>query len=517
MQNELNKKIARATKWSTVTEFATKLSSPIVNIVLARLLAPEAFGVVATIMMVITFAELFTDAGFQKYLIQHEYKDKEELDQNTNIAFWTNFVFSLLMCAGIYVWRDALAVLVGSPGLGDSLSVASVLILIVAFSSIQMARYRRALDFKTLFYARVIGALVPFFVTIPLAYVLRDYRALLFGTIIAQATAAIFLTWKSEWKPSFYYNFRQLREMFSFSMWTLLECITIWSVGHVAIFIVGNNLSDYYLGLFRSSLATIIAYMSLIASAVMPVLFVALSRNQNNDEEFKKIFYLFQRVTAIFIIPLGFGIFIFRDLATYILFGAKWMEASGFIGLLGLTAPFTILFSNFASEVYRSKGEPVVSLFVHLFHLLFLVPAIMISVRYGFEPLYIMRSILLLHISAVALIVLRWRYGFKALEIFKNIAPMTLAALVMNAVGYASLLLSKAWLGGTFLDAINASDWRGIMLHFVCQLVAVGLCVATYGGVLFGCFADVRNDALNTSYGKKIARKAQGIKAKLRA
>ena len=71
MEENLNSKVRNATKWSTVTEIAAKLVTPITSMVLARLLTPEAFGVVATLTMIITFAELFTDAGFQKYLIQH--------------------------------------------------------------------------------------------------------------------------------------------------------------------------------------------------------------------------------------------------------------------------------------------------------------------------------------------------------------------------------------------------------------------------------------------------------------
>ena len=87
MQKDISKQIGQATKWSSITEIAAKLISPIVNMVLARLLAPEAFGVVATITMVISFAEIFTDAGFQKYIIQHEFADDEELNKSTNVAF----------------------------------------------------------------------------------------------------------------------------------------------------------------------------------------------------------------------------------------------------------------------------------------------------------------------------------------------------------------------------------------------------------------------------------------------
>ena len=68
--NNLNKKIGMAAKWSIATEIAAKLISPVSNMILARFLTPEAFGVVATVTMVTSFADMFTDAGFQKYLVQ---------------------------------------------------------------------------------------------------------------------------------------------------------------------------------------------------------------------------------------------------------------------------------------------------------------------------------------------------------------------------------------------------------------------------------------------------------------
>ena len=87
MPENLNSKVKTATKWSTVGEVAAKLVTPISSMVLARLLTPEAFGVVTTLTMIITFAEIFTDAGFQKYLIQHEFRDARDRDESTNVAF----------------------------------------------------------------------------------------------------------------------------------------------------------------------------------------------------------------------------------------------------------------------------------------------------------------------------------------------------------------------------------------------------------------------------------------------
>ena len=128
--------------------------------VLARLLTPEAFGVVTTLTMIITFAELFTDAGFQKYLVQHEFIGDTDREQSTNVAFWSNFVLSLFIWGIIAVFAEPWATLVGSPGVGNVLIIACISIPLAAFSSIQMALYRRDLDFKTLFKVRIVSILI---------------------------------------------------------------------------------------------------------------------------------------------------------------------------------------------------------------------------------------------------------------------------------------------------------------------------------------------------------------------
>ena len=72
--DNLSRKTANAMKWSSVTELAAKVISPIVNMLLARVLAPAAFGMLATVTMVISFAEVFVESGFQKFLIQHNFE-----------------------------------------------------------------------------------------------------------------------------------------------------------------------------------------------------------------------------------------------------------------------------------------------------------------------------------------------------------------------------------------------------------------------------------------------------------
>ena len=488
MQNDLGKKIVNASKWSSITEIIARLISPVVNIFLARLLAPEEFGIVATITMVITFAEIFTDGGFQKYLIQHEFKDENELDKNTNVAFLTNLGLSLVICALIFFFRDVIAANVGSPGLGDSISISSVLIIIAAFSSIQMARFKRAFDFKTLFYARAGASLIPLLVTIPLAIVMRNYWALLIGNFASQLFTAVILTIKSKWKPSLYFSFGILKEMFSFSAWTLLESISIWLTSNIGIFIVGNTLNEYYLGIYKTSMSTVNSYMAIITAALTPVLFSALSRYQNDNEGFKKTYYGFQKLTATLIFPMGVGIFLYRDLVTAILLGEQWKEAAGFVGLWGLTSSFTIVFSHFSSEVYRSKGKPKISLFAQLLHLAFVIPALIICTNYSFTTLYTVRSLVRIQSIITAIIIMRAIFKFRIIDVFKNVFPMIASSVIMGACGYALQMVSQ---------------------NIVWQIISVMICAIIYFAVLLVCFPSTRRELLKNPQVSKYLKRFQ--------
>lgn len=153
------------------------------------------------------FCRDFSDAGFQRYLIQHEFADDEERDRSTNVAFWSNLFLSFFIWGLIALFRNPLAELVGSPGLGLVLVVTCAGIPLTGFCSIQTALFKRNFDFKTLFWRRLVSILIPIFVTIPLAFWLRNYWALVIGTLASNVANAILLSVKSIWKPRRFYSF----------------------------------------------------------------------------------------------------------------------------------------------------------------------------------------------------------------------------------------------------------------------------------------------------------------------
>lgn len=434
MNRVLNKKVGSSLKWSVITEIVAKIIVPINNMILARLLTPEAFGVVATVNMVVSFVEVFTDAGFQKYLIQHEFKDDKDRYESTNVAFTSNMILSFLIWAVIIIFRDEIANLVGNPGLGVVLAIASVQIPIVGLASIQMSLYKRDFEFKTLFYRRIIVALAPLLISVPLAIVGLGYWALIIGNICAQVANAFILTLKSKWKPKIYYNFSKFKEMFSFSFMTLLEQFTIWLAAWADMFIIGAFLSAHYLGLYKTSLQMVNSLMQVITSATIPVLFSTLSRLQHDKEEYESYLFNFQRMSSFLIFPLGIGTLLYRDLATDILFGNKWAEAAPIIGIWCLTRVASMTTTNYCSEVYRSKGRPDVSFGVQLLYLFILIPACLFGVKRGFWPLVYSKALVTIPFMIINLIAIKIFMGISPLNMIKNLFKPIICTLVMSIV-----------------------------------------------------------------------------------
>lgn len=443
---ELNNKVVNATKWSAFAEIIGKLVGPITTMVLARVLTPEAFGVVTTLTMIIAFAEIFTDAGFQRYIIQHEFKDEEDKDKSINVAFWSNLLMSLLLWGLIAVFAEPLAALVGNPGLGVVLIVACVSIPLEAFSSIQMAVFKRSLDFKSLFYRRLAATLIPLFVTIPLAFWLRSYWALVFGTISINLTNAIILTFQSPWKPRLYFSWFRLKEMLSFSIWSVFDAVLIWCTSYVEILFIANMLNSYYLGIYKTSMTTVGQFTSIVAAAVLPVIMPALARTQHDYIAMRQMILKMQKYLSILLLPLGVGIFLFSGLITQIMLGNQWSEAVPYIGIWALMEVITIVFSRFCSNIYPAIGKPKLSVIVQLLHLIVLIPAVYCAIGFGFSTLFFTRSFIRLQAVAVNLIFAYYCINLSPIKMLVNVFPEIFACLVMSLVAFALLELNTNYI-----------------------------------------------------------------------
>ena len=458
-----NSSVGMATVWSFAAELSAKLIVPVSNMILARILAPEIFGIIATINMIISFADMISTAGFQKYLVQHQYDSTEELHKGASVAFWTNLTISLLAWVIIAIFRNPISDALGNSGYGVALSVAALSLPLTSFSSIQESLFQKNLNYKVLFIKRLSVSLLPLVITVPLALLGLQHWSLIIGNLSGGVLKAILLTYASDWKPNLFYSFRLLKKMLSFSIWTLLETIALWASNYIDILIISNALGSYYTGLYKNSQSTVTSILTIVTGATTSVLFSSLSRYQDDREKFEKLFFEFQKNVAMFVLPLGVGIFCFRDLVTSLLLGKQWVEAADFVGIWGLCTSIVCVFGTFSREVYRAKGKPKISLLAQVLHLVFVVPVCLYSVRQGFDTLIWLRSFAFLQIVVVHMFFMKFYFKISPIKMFSSVKEIIFSSVAMGVLSFAL----KNYLPSGIL-------WQFVMI-FICGILYFGI------------------------------------------
>lgn len=439
-----NKSIGGAFLWSSFAEIAAKLISPITNMLLARILAPEAFGVLAVCNMIVSFVEIITDAGFGKYLIQHDFEDEHAFKRCVNVAFWTNFALSCVLWLLIFAFRGRIADFLGNAQYASVISIASLHLFFASMSSIQTSVLRRKFSFKLLFLVRICVAAIPLVVTIPLAIILRSYWALIIGNISGACVNTLLLLVCSRWLPRLEYSFKILHDMLSFSMWSLAEAMAHWMIFWVDTFIAGKMYTEYYVGLYKNSANAIMSVFNMITAAVTPVLMSSLSRMKEQEDDAFQFFLNIEKLAAYLLIPMGIGVFFFRKQITIILLGEQWIEATDIIGVWALLMTVSILFYALPAEVYKAKGVPKYLFGMQISHLLILIPVCYISAKNGFQYFYCARGICVVDLALKSLLFMRKYFSWQPLSFIKNL----LFPLISGGwVGICCMLLYREEMG----------------------------------------------------------------------
>lgn len=452
-----------AFKWSAYSELIAKLLSPITNMILARILAPEAFGVIAIVTMIISFFDMLTEAGFQRYLVFAQDIDEDELKNSCNVAFWINFSISIMIMLILMFFSNEIADSLSIVGYGSVVWFSALQLPITSFSSVQSAILGRDFNFKKLFYVRLMGILVPLFVTVPLAYVGFEHWALVIGTLLSKLITTIGMNRFSKWRPSLLFNISKLKNMFNYSGWVFIESIAIWLTIWADTFIISHFLSTYYLGLYRTSITMVNLLFSTITATITPVLFTALSKLKSNEFEFNLFFLTVQKNVAYIVLPIGVGVYIFRDLATNILFGSKWTEASELVGIWALITAIMIVYTNLNGEVFRAKGKSRTAFVFQIIHLFILIPVCIYAVKLEFNDFIIARSLIRLQALVTGLLFLQFATSLSIRRIIRN---------TMKPVLFTGMMSGCAVLGREISNSV-LTDFVVIFISILIYIVLV--------------------------------------------
>lgn len=424
-------KVKSAAKWSIICEVLAKVIAPITTIVLARLLSQEVFGIVASLTAITSMADMLADAGFNAYIVQHQFNSEKERKGTINICFWTNIVIAIILFAVIVFNREFFSQLVGAKGYGNVLAVVSLVIPMVSISSIEMAIMKKDLNFKSLGVIKIISKFLPFFVTIPLALWGYGYWSLVIGAVAGEFIGMFLSVLGGRYYPSLSYPIQYIKSIFSFSIWAYLESILEWLIANVAILVLATLYGMAALGVFKVAVNLVTQITTSVYALYSNVYKSAIAKEQNDDESFRKMFLTFQKYSSLLSLPLGVGVFMFRDLITTLLLGESWIGASTLIGLYCLTCTASISFGNFYSDGIRAKGHPFKLVVIDYIYLMSIILLLYSTKNIEFEVFCIIFGVLKILQPLMQAIVGRKVCNVSFTSVINNSYPQIAAAFFM--------------------------------------------------------------------------------------
>jgi PST family polysaccharide transporter len=384
-------------------------------------------------MIVISLAQMLWDAGLSKALVQ----TRESLEDAAHVVFWTNVLLGGLIYIVLFLLAPAVGLFFNSPDSGPVLRVLGLQILIASLSSVQQALFVRDLDFRRLFWIKLLTSFVPGFSSIPMAFFGYGVWSLVAGSLAGQILNSWLLWSRSSWRPKFTYHGESARKLFTFGLWVLMESFGAWLIVWGDNLIVGRFLGVHDLGVYRTGWMLVAILFGVTLNPFIPVLYPALSRLQDDLPALKSAFHRVNRALIALAMPMGVGFLLLGPEAANLLFGQKWQGLGFVVGALGLMHGIGWLVGTNA-ELYRAMGRPDVNTKLMFAQILYYLPAYYIAAQNGLQtftitrlavalvamPIHIFLCVKMLHVSAFYL----WEQG----------KPMMISTIAM-AIGIVIL------------------------------------------------------------------------------
>jgi PST family polysaccharide transporter len=425
-RQNITAKAVGSLKWSALMEIVSRTAQPIIFVILARLLTPEDFGVMATAMIAISFSQMFWDAGLSKAFMQ----TKTAPEEAAHVVFWTNVCLGLLIYLLLFLAAPAIALFFKSPASGPVLRVLGIQIIIASLTSVQQALFVRDLDFRGLFWIKLLTAFVPGLFSIPLAFYDYGVWALVAGSLVGQMINLYLLWKKSHWRPQFRYDWVLARSLLSFGFWVMLESFGAWLIVWGDNLIVGRFLGVHDLGVYRTGWNLVTIIFGLVLNPFLPVLYPTFSRLQDDLPALKNTFHRVNRVVFALALPMGTGLLLVGPEVASVLFGEKWQGLGFVLGVLGFMHGIAWLV-GINAELYRAMGRPDMNTKLMYAQLLYYLPAYYFAAQYGLETFTITRLAVAVVATPIHIYLCVKILGVSPFYLWQEGKPMLLSTIVM--------------------------------------------------------------------------------------
>lgn len=327
MSGENKRIVVSSLFWKLMERGGTQGIQFVVQIVLARLLVPEQYGIIAIVMVFILLANVFVQSGFNTALIQK--KDADNVDFSS--VLYLSITVAALLYIIIYFTAPFISSFYTQPLLVPVLRVLSLTLFIGAFNSIQNAYVAKNMLFKKLFFSSLGAIMVSGLVGVSLAYLGFGVWALVAQQLTNQLSIAIILWFTVKWRPHLLFSYERIKILFRYGSRLLASRLLDTLYRDLRTLIIGKMYTPDMLGLYNRGEQFPKLIVSNINGSIQSVMLPALSAHQDNKIRVKGMMRRAIVTSSFLVFPMMVGMAVVAEPMVKIILTDKWLPTVPFL------------------------------------------------------------------------------------------------------------------------------------------------------------------------------------------
>lgn len=377
-KNELSGQMISGMSWKFAERLCAQGVSFIVSIVLARILMPEDYGVVAIINVFMAIADVLLTSGLSSALIQRPKVNSRDF----STIFYCNFLLSCFIYILMFISAPFLAAYYNLPILKPAMRVFAIRLPISAFQTIQSAIISRNMEFKKFFFSTIGGTLISAVVGIGLALNGFGVWALIIQYLTNTCIDTIILALIVRWHPGLEFDVKHAKPLLSYG-WRIMLTDFIGTVfNNLGDFVIGVKYTSSQLAFYSKGKQLPMLVRANIYTTLISVLFPAMSKVNSNIQELKALTRKSVSMLSYIIFPLMCGMIAVANNMTAVLYTKKWLPIVPFIYIVCIEAMISVL-GTVTLQSIKAYGRSDIMLKMEFIKKPIMIASLLIAMRYG--------------------------------------------------------------------------------------------------------------------------------------
>lgn len=430
--NEIKIKALGAAKWNFLGKVVNIGFEIAVGIILARLLVPADFGLVAIISVIISFSLIFVNSGFSQSLV----RDPEVKDIDYSTIFLFNLVIGLICYSLLFLFAPLIAGFYNNSELVVLIRVLGVSIIIGSLTLVQRVRLTRSIDFKELSIIGIVSSITSGCISIVLAFNGFGIWSLIAKAMFKELIQTLLFWLRGEWRPSFNFSKIIFKKHFFYGSNFLYSAIIGQVYNNILAITIGKMFSLQTLGYYNRSQLFSNTISENIGGVMTEISFPALAKVQNDKDKFVQGVRLLLK-QAFYIIGL-LTIIVFFTAKTFIplLLGEQWINAGIYLQYLVVVGFLGVLNSILVNSI-SVTGRARIYLYFQIWALLLNSIVLIIGYFYGIE--YMLKLLIVFYFASYILIsyIFSYYYGYSLLMQLRDFKQFLILFFILVICGFS--------------------------------------------------------------------------------